>query len=81
MLRVTQSASPFELLGMGPSTRPPETRFQRFERLQAECKALLDEVTLEGKALGETFLLFVVFLCHTPYLLSQFQCGCCEDVQ
>ncbi len=43
--------APFELSsGTGPSTRPSETKFQRFQRLQADVKALLDEISLDVAA-------------------------------
>jgi hypothetical protein len=34
----------FELGQTGPSVKPAETKFQRFQRLQAEVKSLLDEI-------------------------------------
>lgn len=53
MLGAQHGNAPFELSGMGPSTRPPETKFQRFQRLQADVKALLDEINADG-ALAST---------------------------
>ncbi len=51
MSGVYTAQSPFELSGTGPS-RPAaaETKFQRFQRLQADVKALLDEISSEVSA-------------------------------